>query len=93
MVRFVEASEAIQFESEKRDRVYGWWGASAGPAGVCLSGQSSTGPGAALPSPYLREGLSLNALKRIAGALSDNEAVRRMQQAKNKLFERLRLTA
>jgi transposase InsO family protein len=45
------------------------------------------------PAQYLRQGLSLNALKRIAAALSDTEAARRMQQAKNKLFERLRLTA
>jgi len=45
------------------------------------------------PAQYLRQGLSLNALKRIAGALSDTEAAGRMQQAKNKLFERLRLTA
>lgn len=44
------------------------------------------------PAQYLRQGLSINALKRIAGALSDNDAARRMQQAKNKLFEKLRLT-
>jgi transposase InsO family protein len=45
------------------------------------------------PAQYLRQGLSINALKRIAGALSDTEAARRMQQAKNKLFEKLRLIA
>jgi transposase InsO family protein len=45
------------------------------------------------PAQYLRQGLSINALKRIAAALSDTEAARRMQQAKNKLFEKLRLTA
>lgn len=45
------------------------------------------------PAQYLRQGLSINALKRIAGALSDTDAARRMQQAKNKLFEKLRLTA
>ena len=45
------------------------------------------------PAQYLRQGLSINALKRIAGALSDTDAARRMQQAKTKLFERLRLTA
>jgi transposase InsO family protein len=45
------------------------------------------------PAQYLRPGLSINALKRIADALSDTEAARRMQQAKNKLFEKLRLTA
>jgi transposase InsO family protein len=43
------------------------------------------------PVQYLREGLSVNALKRIAGALSDTDAARRMQQAKAKLFEPLRL--
>ena len=45
------------------------------------------------PAQYLRQGLSINALKRIAGALSDTDAARRMQQAKNKLFEKLTLTA
>jgi transposase InsO family protein len=45
------------------------------------------------PAQYLRQGLSINALKRIAGALSDTEAARRMQQAKSRLFEKLRLTA
>ena len=45
------------------------------------------------PAQYLRQGLSINALKRIAAALSDTEAARRMQLAKNRLFERLRLTA
>jgi transposase InsO family protein len=44
------------------------------------------------PAQYLRQGLSINALKRIAGALSDTEAARRMQQAKSKLFEKLRPT-
>ena len=45
------------------------------------------------PAQYLRQGLSINTLKRIAGALSDTDAARRMQQAKSKLFEKLRLTA
>lgn len=45
------------------------------------------------PAQYLRQGLSINALKRIAGALSDTDAARRMQQAKSKLFDKLRLTA
>ncbi len=45
------------------------------------------------PAQYLRQGLSINALKRIAAALSDTDAARRMQQAKSKLFEQLRLTA
>lgn len=49
----------------------------------------------ALPHPaqYLRPRMSTNALKRIAAAISDTEAARRMQQAKAKLFDRLRLTA
>ena len=45
------------------------------------------------PGQYLREGLSMNALKRVAAAISDTDAARRMQQAKAKLFERLRLNA
>ena len=45
------------------------------------------------PGQYLREGLSMNALKRVAAAISDTDAARRLQQAKAKLFERLRLTA
>jgi len=45
------------------------------------------------PAQYLRQGLSINALKRIAAALSDTDAARRMQLAKNKLFEKLRLSA
>jgi transposase InsO family protein len=47
----------------------------------------------ALPKPaqYLREGRSFNALKRVAGAISDTDAARRMQQAKAKLFDQLRL--
>lgn len=39
---------------------------------------------------YLRPGVSLTMLKRIAGALSDTEAAQRMQQAKHKLFEQFR---
>ena len=45
------------------------------------------------PAQYLRDGLSMNTLKRVAAASSDTDAARRMQQAKNKLFEKLRLTA
>ena len=45
------------------------------------------------PAQYLRDGLSMNALKRVAAAISDTDAARRMQQAKSKLFEKLRLTA
>lgn len=42
---------------------------------------------------YLREGVSLAILKRIAGTLSDTEAAQRMQQAKGKLFLRFRPAA
>lgn len=45
------------------------------------------------PAQYLRPGLSVNALKRIAATISDTDAARRMQQAKAKLFQQLRLTA
>ncbi len=45
------------------------------------------------PAQYLRDGLSINALKRVAAALSDTDAARRMKQAKAKLFETLRLGA
>lgn len=44
------------------------------------------------PAQYLREGMSLAILARMAGALSDTEAAQRMQQAKRKLFEQFRLT-
>jgi hypothetical protein len=33
------------------------------------------------PAQYMRDGLSLNALKLIAAAISDTDAARRMQQA------------
>jgi transposase InsO family protein len=45
------------------------------------------------PTQYLRDGLSMNALQRVAAAISDTDAARRMQQAKMKLFGQLRLTA
>lgn len=45
------------------------------------------------PAQYLRRGLSINALKRIGSARSDTDAARRMQQAKAKLFDQLRLSA
>jgi transposase InsO family protein len=45
------------------------------------------------PSQYLRPGLSLHVLKRVAAAISDTEAARRMQQAKNKLFDQMRTSA
>jgi len=48
----------------------------------------------ALPNPaqYLRPGLSLTSLKRVALAVSDTEAAQRMQQAKRKLFEQFHPT-
>ena len=47
----------------------------------------------ALPQPqqYLRPGLTLAVLQRIAATHSDTEAAQRMQQAKRKLFERFQL--
>jgi transposase InsO family protein len=45
------------------------------------------------PAQYLREGLSMNTLKRVAAAISDTDAARRMQRAKSKLFDKLRQTA
>jgi transposase InsO family protein len=42
---------------------------------------------------YLREGMSLTILKRMAGALSDTEAAQRMQKAKENLFLYFRPTA
>jgi IS30 family transposase len=45
------------------------------------------------PARYLRPGLSIHALERVAAAISDTDAARRMQQAKAGLFARLRLTA
>ena len=45
------------------------------------------------PAQYLRQELSINTLKRIAAVLSDTDAARRMQQAKAKLFDQLRLGA
>jgi len=45
------------------------------------------------PGQYLRKGLSIHALKRIAAAISDTEAARRMQQAKDRLLALWRKTA
>jgi len=44
------------------------------------------------PAQYLRPGLELATLTRIAGALSDTNAAQRMQLAKATLFDRLRPT-
>ena len=45
------------------------------------------------PQQYLRPGLIVATLERIAKLMSDTEAARRMQQAKYKLFEQLRKSA
>jgi hypothetical protein len=45
------------------------------------------------PGQYLRPGLSVNALKRVAAVRSDTDAAKLMQQAKAKLFEQMRFTA
>jgi transposase InsO family protein len=44
------------------------------------------------PAQYLRPGLELATLTRIAGAISDTDAAQRMQHAKATLFDRLRPT-
>jgi transposase InsO family protein len=41
------------------------------------------------PAQYLRAGLSLATLQRMAAAISDTDAARRMQHAKRKLFDQL----
>ena len=45
------------------------------------------------PQQFLRPGLSLNALKRVAATMSDTEAARRMQLAKNSMFEQIKKSA
>ena len=45
------------------------------------------------PAQYLRPGMSLDVLKRMAGAMSDTEAARRMQKAKDQLFARCQRAA
>jgi transposase InsO family protein len=47
----------------------------------------------AKPEQCLRSGVSIAMLRRMAHAISDTEAARRMQQAKRKLFEELRRSA
>jgi hypothetical protein len=37
--------------------------------------------------------MSINALKRVAATMSDTEAARRMQQARNSMFEEIRRSA
>ena len=45
------------------------------------------------PQQFLRPGLSVAALKRVAAAMSDTEAARRMQLAKHSMFEQIRRSA
>jgi transposase InsO family protein len=45
------------------------------------------------PQQFLRPGLSMNALKRVAATMSDTEAARQMQQAKYTMFEQIRRSA
>ena len=45
------------------------------------------------PQQFLRPGLSVAALQRVAATISDTEAARRMQQAKNNLFEQISRSA
>jgi transposase InsO family protein len=45
------------------------------------------------PQQFLRAGLTIGALKRVAATMSDTEAARRMQQAKNNMFEQIRRSA
>ena len=45
------------------------------------------------PQQFLRPGLSVAALQRVAATMSDTEAARRMQQAKNNLFEQISRSA
>jgi hypothetical protein len=42
---------------------------------------------------FLRPGLSVAALKRVAASMNDTEAAQRMQQAKNTMFEPIRRSA
>jgi transposase InsO family protein len=45
------------------------------------------------PQQFLRPGLTVAALKRVAASMSDTEAARRMQLAKNTVFEQIRKSA
>lgn len=45
------------------------------------------------PGQYLRKGLTVNALKRVAATRSDTDAARRMQQAKDRFFALAKKTA
>ena len=45
------------------------------------------------PQQFLRPGLSIAARKRVAASISDTEAARRIQQAKNSMFEQIKRSA
>jgi hypothetical protein len=45
------------------------------------------------PQQFLRPGISIATLKRVAASMSDTEAARRMQQAKSTMFEQIRRSA
>lgn len=45
------------------------------------------------PQQFLRPGLTVNALKRVADSISDTDAARRMQQAKDNMFAQIRRSA
>jgi hypothetical protein len=45
------------------------------------------------PQQFLRPGLSINALKRVAASISDTDAAIRMQQAKDNMFDLIRKSA
>ncbi len=45
------------------------------------------------PQRFLRPGLTVAALKRVAASMSDTEAARRMQEAKSTMFEQIRRSA
>jgi len=45
------------------------------------------------PQQFLKPGLTINALKRVAAAVSDTDAAKRMQKAKNNMFEQITRSA
>jgi len=45
------------------------------------------------PQQYLRPGLNIKALQRVAASMSDTEAARRMQQARDAMFDQIRKSA
>ena len=45
------------------------------------------------PQQFLKPGLTINALKRVAASVSDTDAAKRMQKAKNNMFEQITRSA